>query len=143
MTKCLKCGQDCPSIDPSKKDMCIECAKNDANAATNSATVAAVPTTEDGPVALWNPNSAANWSLVLTPAFGAYLNKLNWKNLGEFGKASTANIWFYVTLALYALILLVGVFGELAGIRVLGASAFNNGVRIFSPLYLILWENPM
>jgi hypothetical protein len=24
--------------------------------------------------AIWNPNSAANWSLFFTPAFGAYLN---------------------------------------------------------------------
>ena len=32
-------------------------------------------------VALWNPVAAAVWSIVLTPAFGAYLHAKNWETL--------------------------------------------------------------
>ena len=28
--------------------------------------------------ALWNPNTAANWSFLFSPLFGAYLHALNW-----------------------------------------------------------------
>jgi hypothetical protein len=48
--------------------------------------------------AIWNPNSAANWSLVFTPAFGAYLHMKNWEALGEPAKASSAKVWVLVTL---------------------------------------------
>lgn len=49
--------------------------------------------------ALWNPNSAANWSLLFSPAFGAYLQMKNWEALGEPAKAATSRIWVVVTLA--------------------------------------------
>lgn len=48
--------------------------------------------------AIWNPNSAANWSLLLTPAFGAFLHMKNWEALGEPGKASAAKAWGTATL---------------------------------------------
>jgi len=50
--------------------------------------------------ALWNPNAAASWSLVLTPAFGAFLHMKNWQALGEPGKAATSKTWFMVILFL-------------------------------------------
>ena len=49
---------------------------------------------------IWNPNAAINWSLLLSPAFGAYIHALNWRKLGEEGRAKTAMIWFYVILGL-------------------------------------------
>jgi hypothetical protein len=49
--------------------------------------------------ALWNPGAAANWSLLFTPAFGAYLHMLNWRALGEVKKAATAKGWFYASVA--------------------------------------------
>jgi hypothetical protein len=48
--------------------------------------------------AIWNPNSAANWSLLFSPAFGAFLHMKNWEALGEPVKASVAKIWVLVTL---------------------------------------------
>lgn len=48
--------------------------------------------------AIWNPNSAANWSLLFSPAFGAYLHMKNWEALGEPIKASVAKVWVLVTL---------------------------------------------
>ena len=48
--------------------------------------------------AIWNPNSAANWSLLFSPVFGAYLHMKNWEALGEPAKASVAKVWVLVTL---------------------------------------------
>ena len=56
--------------------------------------------------ALWNPNAAANWSLLFSPVFGAFLHMKNWEALGEPAKASTSKRWvvagvgFFVVLAL-------------------------------------------
>jgi hypothetical protein len=61
------------------------------------AAVADVPVNRESP-ALWNPNSAANWSLIFSPAFGAFLHMKNWEALGEPAKASAAKIWVAVTL---------------------------------------------
>jgi hypothetical protein len=52
--------------------------------------------------ALWNPGAAANWSLLFSSAFGAFLHMKNWEALGEPGKAATAKKWFVVTLAVLA-----------------------------------------
>lgn len=56
--------------------------------------------TEQSVPALWNPNSAALWSLVFSAAFGAYLQMLNWRALGETEKASSARNWFFLLLGL-------------------------------------------
>lgn len=48
-------------------------------------TATPAPTREAAAIALWNPNAAANWSLLFTPLFGAYLHMLNWRSLGEAG----------------------------------------------------------
>jgi hypothetical protein len=52
--------------------------------------------------AIWNPNSAANWSLLFSPAFGAYLHMKNWEALDEPAKASVAKVWVFVTLLVFA-----------------------------------------
>jgi len=54
----------------------------------------------DGKVAIWNPNIAAILSLVFTPAFGSYLQMLNWKTLQEPDKAVSSKIWFYISLGI-------------------------------------------
>jgi hypothetical protein len=51
---------------------------------------------------LWNPGAAANWSLLFSPAFGAFLHMKNWKALGEPGKAATAKKWIVLTLIVLA-----------------------------------------
>jgi len=48
---------------------------------------------------LWNPNAAANWSLLLTPAFGAYLHAANWRALGKPERATTNMVWLWATVA--------------------------------------------
>lgn len=59
------------------------------------AVVADIQNPADAPP-LWNPNAAANWSLLFSPAFGAYVHMKNWEALGETGKASIAKIWVIV-----------------------------------------------
>lgn len=64
-----------------------------------------VRTSDQDAIVLWNPTAAALWSLLLTPAFGAWIVKRNWERLGETAKARQARLWFagmFVTvLALY------------------------------------------
>jgi hypothetical protein len=50
--------------------------------------------------ALWNPSVAACWSLVFTPAFGAWLLMRNWEALGEPGQARAARKWFVFGIGL-------------------------------------------
>lgn len=52
---------------------------------------------------LWNPNAAANWSLLLTPAFGAYLHARNWDALGRPDKATANRVWVWLTVGLLGL----------------------------------------
>lgn len=51
--------------------------------------------------ALWNPNAAASWSLLLTAAFGAWLHAKNWNALGQPGKAEKSMWWVYAGFALF------------------------------------------
>lgn len=57
-----------------------------------------VPPSSVPPPALWNPNAAANWSLLFTPAFGAYLHARNAEALGRTDEARANRIWFYLSL---------------------------------------------
>lgn len=59
--------------------------------------VTASPAAEQAP-ALWNPNAAANWSLLFSPAFGAFLHMKNWQALGEPEKAAAAKRWVWIAL---------------------------------------------
>jgi hypothetical protein len=56
--------------------------------------------------AIWNPAAAACWSVVFTPAFGAYLLMRNWEALGEPGQAATARKWYVFSLGLLVVQLL-------------------------------------
>jgi hypothetical protein len=86
--------------------------------------------------ALWNPNAAANWSLLFTPAFGAYLHMKNWQALGQQDKAAAARAWCYSCLAILCLLILSGAvlpnskaldgLGRAAGIGLLAAWYFAN-----------------
>ncbi len=46
---------------------------------------------------LWNPNAAANWCLLFSPIFGAWLQAINWEELGEPEKAKASRLWIYLT----------------------------------------------
>ena len=51
--------------------------------------------TSMSPVALWNPNAAANWSLLFSPVFGAWIHAKNWTALGDDAKAKQSMYWVY------------------------------------------------
>lgn len=81
---------------------------------------------------LWNPNAAANWSLVFSPVFGALVHMKNWQALGESGKASAARVW-----ALLSLSVLVG-FG-LASVLLPNIREMGGFSRIAGFVLLISW----
>ncbi|MDK4687806.1 hypothetical protein [Kingella negevensis] len=60
---------------------------------------------------LWNPNAAANWSLLLGTAFGAVLHALKWKALGEEKLAKENWIWAGVYAVIYVFSFVTGKFG--------------------------------
>jgi hypothetical protein len=57
--------------------------------------------------ALWNPNAAAGWSLLLTPAFGAFLHMKNWAALGEAHKADASRKWLVAVLAVFLVMTII------------------------------------
>jgi len=59
---------------------------------------------------IWNPNAAANWSLLFTPVFGSLLHALNWKAMGKPEKATSGFIWAgaFLVYMLLSIILPIG-----------------------------------
>jgi hypothetical protein len=49
--------------------------------------------------ALWNPKAAACWSLLFSPAFGAFLHARNADVMGRVDEAKSNRAWFYVSIA--------------------------------------------
>lgn len=62
------------------------------------------------PAPLWNPAAAAFWSIVFTPAFGAYLLMRNWEALGEPRQAMAARKWYCFGIGLLVVQVLSGAF---------------------------------
>lgn len=92
---CAKCGSE--SQDNSR--YCQKCGHAFSTGTSQSAAESpTLPVVSSG--AIWNPNAAANWSIIFSPAFGSYLQMLNWQSLGERERAATAQIWFYISLAM-------------------------------------------
>ncbi|MEP6875624.1 MAG: hypothetical protein ABI887_14795 [Burkholderiales bacterium] len=89
------------------------------------------PTTEAAP-RLWNPNAAVNWSLLFSPAFGAWLHMKNWEALGEPQKAKAAKTWIVISLGLIvALSLASGLMPDSKGL--------DAATRSFGLVLLISW----
>ena len=59
---------------------------------------------------LWNPNAAANWCLLFSVAFGAFLHMKNWQALGEPKRAASAKIWVIISCVLLLGFALVSAF---------------------------------
>ena len=51
------------------------------------------------PHEIWNPAALGNWSLLLTPLFGAFLQAKNWESLGNQAEAKKTMVWFYFGVA--------------------------------------------
>ena len=60
--------------------------------------------TVSGTPSLWNPNAAANWSLIFTPAFSAFLHAQNADVLGRVKEAKANRIWLYASLVFLGLV---------------------------------------
>ena len=50
---------------------------------------------------LWNPNAAANWSLLFSPIFGAWLHAKNWEELNEWSEAKKSMRWVYLNFLFF------------------------------------------
>lgn len=85
-----------------------------------------------GTGAIWNPNAAANWSLLFTPAFGAYLQMLNWRTLGEPQRAAGSKRWFIIGLGMLVLYIVIA-------LLVPDAQVSDRHIRSIGLLYLLAW----
>jgi hypothetical protein len=82
--------------------------------------------------ALWNPNACANWCLIFTPAFGAFLHMLNWDALREPDRAASAKRWFVTSLIILgAYIVLPMLVSE--------SKAASGIIRSIALVYLFVW----
>ena len=83
-------------------------------------------------VHLWNPNAAANWSLLFTPAFGAYLQMLNWRALNEPERAAKSRGWLLLSIAALGLYILLASSNP-------ESEAIDGLIRLVGMILLISW----
>ena len=84
------------------------------------------------PEAIWNPVASVNWSVPFTPAFGSWLQMLNWQSLGEPELAEISKRWFYASLGML-------LFYVIAGISLAGSEGALLFLRAAPFLYLVTW----
>ena len=51
---------------------------------------------------LWNPNAAANWCLLFSPMFGAWIQMKNWTALGQTQRAASSRTWLIISTIVVA-----------------------------------------
>ena len=92
-------GVGAPALPPSKSGLAssVEEKTKVEEKTERTSSVNAAKTTDERS-AVWNPDAAAGWSLIFTPAFGSYIQMLNWKTLSEPEKAASAKTWFYISI---------------------------------------------
>ena len=82
--------------------------------------------------ALWNPRAAANWSLLFSPAFGAWVHMENWKALGEPAQAAVSKAWVYGSAGFLLLVTILSLaFGD--------SKALDSLARLFGFGMLLAW----
>lgn len=59
------------------------------------------------PIALWNPFWSVIWAVIFTPVFGAFIQRINWNEMGDAGRAAISGLWvkgslFYLLAYLFA-----------------------------------------
>ena len=84
-------------------------------------------------IELWNPNAAANWSLLFTPIFGSYLQFRNWQTLGNKDEADNARNWFIFSILFILFITLGTPFIWDDPVKL------NTYPKSLGVLYLIIW----
>ena len=123
---CSKCG----TLLPSGAGFCSKCGQAVSEPVVTAVDPQSAPS-EQGR-AIWNPNAASNWSLIFSPAFGSYLHALNWRTLGEHEKEKSAMAWFYFSLAMLGVYVLLGVFMKTR-------EEADGAARGLGFLYLLVW----
>jgi hypothetical protein len=83
--------------------------------------------------AIWNPTVATLWSILLSPAFGAYIHMRNWHALSEPEKAATARGWFIVSLAVFCVVT------ALQGMQIPTSQAANAATGALAFVYFLVW----
>lgn len=62
-------------------------------------TIAATePCPDQAACEIWNPEAAARWSLLFTPAFGTFIHMRNWQALDQPERAASARRWLHASL---------------------------------------------
>ncbi len=89
--------------------------------------------------ALWNPNAAGLWSLLFSPAFGAFIHARNAETLGRLDEAKSNQKWFYASLAFLGAVALLSVFAPNLG----DAPARGAGLVILLVWWLTLGNKQM
>ena len=59
----------------------------------------------NAPPALWNPNAAALWSGLFSPAFGAFLHARNADAMGRVNEAEANRMFFYLWIVYFGVTL--------------------------------------
>ena len=90
--------------------------------------------TDSVDISIWNPKAVANWSLLMSPVFGAWLQMLNWRRLGEKGSEQVAAFWLFLSLVFYVALPFVAGANTQPGEQ----SSLNSGLGA-SLLYTIAW----
>lgn len=124
---CFKCGTE----NQTEASYCHKCGTSLSNVGVQKNNPIAVAASDQSN-AIWNPNAAVNWSLVFTPAFGSYLQMLNWKALGQSDRAASSQNWFYTSLAILVIYVLIGFFMP-------DSKAADGAARGLGFLYLLVW----
>lgn len=122
---CSQCGAE------SQLEACF-CHKCGANFSGNPRQTITAVVSKDSEPAIWNPKAAVNWSLIFTPAFGAYLQMLNWQTLGEPEKAGSSRNWFYVSLAILGVYIVMP-------ILTFRSEVATGGVQLLGFVFLVVW----
>lgn len=115
---------------------------NSAPVATNQQSIPAPEQPVPQIPELWNPNAAANWSILLTPAFGAYLNAANWRALAKPKRAMANLVWVWITvvfLVIYFGFLLVNYFIATHGVLQNLETLDNRVLHLIGPGLLFGW----
>jgi hypothetical protein len=102
------------------------------HSASEAADEVAAEVAAEADQALWNPVAVASWSLLFTPAFGAYLLMRNWQTLGELRQAALARVWFCFSLGLLGVQLLSAAINR-------RLNSESNLMHWLGLLYLVAW----